>query len=77
MIPWILVLALPLTVADIDKTLGVRPDLISKYVPPASGNWKCLDGSTEIPWAFVNDDSCDCPDGSDEPGLVPRSVGYI
>jgi protein kinase C substrate 80K-H len=50
------------------KTLGVPPGLIAKYAPLKSGNWKCLDGSKQIPWDFVNDDSCDCPDGSDEPG---------
>jgi len=70
MIPWLLLLPLLLPVAALDKTYGVRPDLVTKYAPLASGNWKCLDGSKEIPWTFVNDDSCDCPDGSDEPGLV-------
>jgi hypothetical protein len=74
MILWLLLLPLPLNVLAVDKTFGVRPDLISKYAPLASGNWRCLDGSREIPWAFVNDDSCDCPDGSDEPGLVSRVV---
>ncbi|KAL1741939.1 glucosidase II beta subunit-like-domain-containing protein [Schizophyllum fasciatum] len=61
-----------------EKTLGVPPALLSKYAPPASGKWKCLDGSKEIPWDFVNDDSCDCADGSDEPGTsaCPNSTFY-
>ncbi|KIY48740.1 hypothetical protein FISHEDRAFT_42747 [Fistulina hepatica ATCC 64428] len=47
---------------------GVAPQDLSKYAPSAAGTWTCLDGSKEIPWSYVNDDSCDCADGSDEPG---------
>ncbi|KAF8211567.1 glucosidase II beta subunit-like-domain-containing protein [Mycena galopus ATCC 62051] len=77
MLFWLLALPLP-ALASLDKTLGVPPALLSKYSPPKSGLWKCLDGSKEIPWDFVNDDACDCPDGSDEPGTsaCPNSTFY-
>lgn len=28
--------------------------------------FKCLDGTQEVPWESLNDDYCDCHDGSDE-----------
>lgn len=52
---------------------GVHPSLSQKYVPTPSNLWSCLDGSRSIPWSFVNDDYCDCPDGSDEPGVTTLS----
>ncbi|KAL0058582.1 hypothetical protein AAF712_010460 [Marasmius tenuissimus] len=79
MIPLLLLLSAPLsTLAAVDKTTGVSPALLPKYVPAKSGSWKCLDGSKEIRWDYVNDDSCDCPDGSDEPGTsaCPNSTFY-
>lgn len=51
--------------------LGVSPKDQAKYQPDSQGNWACL-GSPEviISFAQVNDDICDCPDGSDEPGTA-------
>jgi protein kinase C substrate 80K-H len=76
-----LALAFPISIAEAVKPpLGVSPHLAPRYVPLKSNSalWKCLDGSKEIPWKAVNDDYCDCPDGSDEPGTsaCPNSTFY-
>ena len=34
----------------------------------SSKDFTCLDGSSTVPFSSVNDDYCDCPDGTDEPG---------
>jgi protein kinase C substrate 80K-H len=33
-------------------------------------DFTCFDGSLSVPFLYVNDDYCDCPDGSDEPGTA-------
>lgn len=54
------------------KVRGVRPDLVDKY---QTGSFTCLDGSKSIDFSQVNDNYCDCPDGSDEPGgLMARAA---
>lgn len=78
MIP--LLLLLPLTVpalASRDQTIGVSPGLLSKYAPSSGDKWMCLDGSKQISWKAVNDDYCDCKDGSDEPGARELSTRRI
>lgn len=46
------------------------------YMPDESGYWACL-GNKDIliPISRVNDDYCDCPDGSDEPGTSACADG--
>ncbi|EJD00926.1 endoplasmic reticulum protein [Fomitiporia mediterranea MF3/22] len=83
MLPWLLLsfLATPLhSVHALEKTFGVQPHLLEKYTPLSGtpAKWKCLDGSKTISWDAVNDDYCDCLDGSDEPGTsaCPNSTFY-
>ena len=40
----------------------------------SSKDFTCFDGSLTVPFNSVNDDYCDCADGSDEPGMVAISI---
>ncbi|KAJ2746883.1 hypothetical protein GGI20_000962 [Coemansia sp. BCRC 34301] len=52
---------------------GLDPHFASHYNPLS--NFTCLDGQRTIPFAWVNDDYCDCTDGSDEPGTSACNTG--
>ncbi|KAJ6258596.1 hypothetical protein Dda_6642 [Drechslerella dactyloides] len=52
---------------------GANPALIDKFRPDAQNQFKCLSSPYTIPYALVNDDYCDCPDGTDEPGTAACS----
>ena len=56
MIISLLLVSLPASLSFRPK--GVRPELASFYNP--SGDFKCLDGSSTIPFIQINDDYCDC-----------------
>ncbi|KAF9320731.1 hypothetical protein BGZ91_004674 [Linnemannia elongata] len=56
---------------------GVSPSNAKLYVPDSGSNWSCLDGSKIIPFSAVNDDYCDCVDGSDEPGTSACGTGQF
>ncbi|KAG8177830.1 hypothetical protein JTE90_002664 [Oedothorax gibbosus] len=56
------------------EVLRPRGVSLSKKVFYAPGHdFNCIDGSNRIPFSFVNDDYCDCEDGSDEPGTAACS----
>ncbi|KAI9263225.1 glucosidase II beta subunit-like-domain-containing protein [Phascolomyces articulosus] len=57
---------------------GVAPEQQPLYSPHSDGQWECLDKSKKIPFTAINDDYCDCPDGSDEPGTsaCPNGLFY-
>ena len=44
---------------------GIEPSKAARY---QGSQFHCADGSQSFPMEFVNDDYCDCNDGSDEPG---------
>ena len=46
---------------------GVSPDKVLHY-NVHSDKFKCLDGKKFISFSAINDNYCDCDDGSDEPG---------
>lgn len=56
--------------SSLPKVRGLNPELAQHYAG-TSGKFTCLDGSKAIPFSQVNDDYCDCADGSDEPGGFP------
>ncbi|CAA7062586.1 unnamed protein product [Microthlaspi erraticum] len=49
-----------------DPFLGISPQDEKYY--KSSSEIKCKDGSKKFTRAQLNDDFCDCPDGTDEPG---------
>ncbi|WVF66594.1 hypothetical protein IAT40_001334 [Kwoniella sp. CBS 6097] len=76
----LLAMATPAALAQESKPLtpesirGLNPALYDKY-DPSSDVFTCLDGSKVILYSSINDDYCDCPDGSDEPGTSACAKG--
>ncbi|KAI9204130.1 putative glucosidase II beta subunit [Polychytrium aggregatum] len=56
------------------KLRGIHPNQAHLYLSQQASEdpevlvFRCLDGKQTIPYAALNDDYCDCNDGSDEPG---------
>ncbi|XP_061389830.1 glucosidase 2 subunit beta [Musca vetustissima] len=57
-----------LTLAEVPRPIGVPLAKATLYRPNGDNSWKCLDESKTLKFTQINDDYCDCPDGSDEPG---------
>ncbi|KAK9447904.1 glucosidase II beta subunit-like-domain-containing protein [Limtongia smithiae] len=56
---------------------GVAPQDLERYQPDVQERWACIgDPTIVIPYSRVNDDFCDCPDGSDEPGTSACEYKY-
>uniref|UniRef100_A0A8C6H5I1 Glucosidase 2 subunit beta n=1 Tax=Mus spicilegus TaxID=10103 RepID=A0A8C6H5I1_MUSSI len=65
----LLLLLLPLCWAvEVKRPRGVS--LSNHHFYEESKPFTCLDGTATIPFDQVNDDYCDCKDGSDEPGTA-------
>lgn len=58
---------------EIVRPRGVAISKAPLYDPER--DFTCFDGSRTLPFSVVNDDYCDCPDASDEPGTSACPAG--
>jgi protein kinase C substrate 80K-H len=63
---------------DQQRHRGLAPDALPE---PGATTFRCADGSREIKISHLNDDFCDCRDGSDERGTsacsqIPGAPGF-
>lgn len=69
----LLLLPLGVLAVEVKRPRGVS--LLNRHFYDESKPFTCLDGSLTIPFDQVNDDYCDCTDGSDEPGTAACTNG--
>ncbi|CAH1774705.1 unnamed protein product [Owenia fusiformis] len=63
------------TNGEVQRPRGVAISKASLYQPGKS--FYCFDGSGKIEFGLINDDYCDCVDGSDEPGTSACTNGQF
>ena len=68
----ILSLAFCLAAAASESLRGVDPAVARRYDVKLGHKFSCFDGSKKVQSKWINDNYCDCPDGSDEPGTLKR-----
>ncbi|PZC75256.1 hypothetical protein B5X24_HaOG206518 [Helicoverpa armigera] len=61
--------------SDVPRPRGVSLSKAPLYSP--TKDFTCFDGTITIPFNYVNDDYCDCFDGSDEPGTSACLNGFF
>ncbi|KAK9878881.1 hypothetical protein WA026_003710 [Henosepilachna vigintioctopunctata] len=64
---------LKISSSEVPRPRGVSLSRASLYSP--QNDFTCFDNSKTIPFSQVNDDYCDCPDASDEPGTSACPYG--
>ena len=72
---WALLALALVSMASCSTIRGLDPALADRYLPSADGQFRCLDGKKSVPYTSLNDDYCDCLDGSDEPGAYGVTLG--
>uniref|UniRef100_A0AAX7U329 Glucosidase 2 subunit beta n=1 Tax=Astatotilapia calliptera TaxID=8154 RepID=A0AAX7U329_ASTCA len=68
--PFLLLLLLSVGVSAVEVQRPRGVPLSKRQFYEEGKPFTCLDGSRNIPFDRVNDDYCDCQDGSDEPGTA-------
>lgn len=72
----LVIISCEIRTSEVPRPRGIPLSRLPLYSPDK--DFTCLDGSLTIPFQQVNDDYCDCPDGTDEPGTsaCPHGMFY-